>query len=263
VTQTVREVTEAAPARPSSTVILARAAQGDPEVFMVRRHIASSFGDAFAFPGGVIDPEDREVHAYCHGLDESDANARLGIERGGLDYFSAAVRELFEETGVLLADLSTLDENLNSVRDGLNNGSVNWADFVTRNRLQLHCDQLHYISHWITPPTQPKRYSTRFFLAQLPQGQEAVHCGGELTGSCWASASELLKAGRSGEIEMYFPTIKTLESVARHHTLDALLEWSRACVDWGITTMVPVLIQRDGKSEIVLPGDKDYPGAKS
>lgn len=262
-TQTVREVTEATPARPSSTVVMARASDGDPHVFMVRRHISSSFGDAFAFPGGVIDPEDQQVHAWCGGLGEAEANARLGIETGGLDYFSAAVRELFEETGVLLADLASLDENLNDVRDALNDGTDNWADFVSRNRLQLHCDQLYYISHWITPPDRSKRYSTRFFLAQLPPGQEAIHCGGELTGSCWASASETLKAGRSGDIELYFPTVKTLESIARHHTLDALMEWAQSSVDWGITTMVPMIINRDGKSEIVLPGDKDYPGAKS
>lgn len=230
---------------------------------MVRRHISSAFGDAFAFPGGVIDPEDKLVHEFCGGLGDAEANLRLGVESSGLDYFSAAVRELFEETGVLLADISTLDENLNDVRDGLNDGTANWADFVTRNELQLHCERLYYISHWITPPTQPKRYSTRFFLAELPGGQEALHCGGELTESCWGLPHDFLLANREGEIELYFPTIKTLESISRHRTLDELLDWARSSVDWGITTMVPRIIKRDGKQDIVLPGDKDYPGAKS
>ena len=62
---------------------------------------------------------------------------------------------------------------------------------------------------------------------------------------------------------MHFPTIKTLESVARHKTFDALIEWASSCADWGVTTMVPMIIERDGRKEIVLPGDKDYPGAKS
>jgi hypothetical protein len=70
----------------------------------------------------------------------------------------------------------------------------------------------------------------------------------------------MLEAGRAGEAVLHFPTIKTLESVARHKTMDALLEWARACVEWGVTSMLPAIIRRDGKLEIVLPGEKDYPG---
>lgn len=230
---------------------------------MVRRHVDASFGDAFAFPGGVIEVDDTQVHAFCGGLDPATADARLGVGRDGLDYFSAAIRELFEESGVLLADLSNLDENLVAVRDGLNSGAESWADVVIRNELQLHCDRLHYISHWITPPLFPKRYSTRFFLTELPNGQDALHCGGEVTDSCWSTASAMLAAGRRGEAKLHFPTIKTLESIARHKTLQSLVDWAKSCVEWGITSMVPMVITRDGKREIVLPGDKDYPGAKS
>ncbi len=249
--------------RPSSTVVVARAAEGSPELFMVRRHEDASFGNAFAFPGGVIEIDDTKVHEFCGGLDAATADARLGVEQGGLDYFSAAIRELFEESGVLLADLSNLDENLVAIRDGLNSGTESWADIVTRNELQLHCNRLHYISHWITPPLLPKRYSTRFFLTELPDGQDALHCGGELTASCWQTANAMLAAGRRGEAELHYPTVKTLESIARHKTLASLLDWAKSCVEWGITSMVPMVIIRDGKQEIVLPGDRDYPGAKS
>ena len=249
--------------RPSSTVIVARAGAGDPEILMVRRHEKSSFGSAYAFPGGVVDPEDSEVHEFCHGLTSAEANSRLGVEDNGLDYYSAAVRELFEEAGVLLADLSSLDENLTSVRDELNGGSLNWADFVTRNKLTLDCSNLYYISHWVTPPIMPKRYSTRFFLTELPVGQVAMHCGGELTESRWATATEMLAAGRRGDVKLHFPTIKTLESIARHKTMLELIDWAKSCVEWGVTSMVPVIIERNGEKEIVLPGDKDYPGAKS
>jgi 8-oxo-dGTP pyrophosphatase MutT (NUDIX family) len=247
--------------RPSSTVVLARDGVSDPEIFMVRRHERSSYGSAHAFPGGVVDKEDTEVHAFCEGLSSAEANTRLGIPDGGLDYYSGAVRELFEESGVLLADYSSLDENLAAVRDALNDGSLNWAEFVTLNELPLHCGELHYISHWITPPNEPKRYSTRFFLSTLPEGQVAEHCGGELTESRWATATEVLAAERRGDVKLIFPTIKTLESVARHRTLDSLSDWAKSCVEWGITSMNPLMIERDGKSEIVLPGDKDYPGA--
>ncbi len=111
--------------------------------------------------------------------------------------------------------------------------------------------------------TQAKRYSTRFFLAALPARQAARHCGGELTDSRWATAHDVLEAGRAGEVELHFPTVKTLEMIARHKALDALLEWGRSCVEWGVTSMQPAIIKRDGQPEIVLPGDKDYPGAKS
>jgi len=246
--------------RPSSTVVLARAATGDPEIFMVRRHENSSFGDAYAFPGGVVDPDDREVHEFCADLSARSANSRLGVKAFGLDYYSAAVRELFEETGILFADISGLDEDLGAVRDALNSGSRSWADFVRGNELPLHCDQLHYISHWVTPPALPARYTTRFFLAALPEGQEALHCGGELTDSCWITATDMLAAGRKGDAKLHYPTEKTLESIARHKTHESLLDWAKACIEWGITSMLPVVIERDGEKEVVLPGDRDYPG---
>jgi len=229
---------------------------------MVRRHEESAFGAAYAFPGGVIDPEDKLVHEYCTGLSTFDADAKLGVKGDGLDYYSAAIRELFEETGVLLGNVERVDEDLATARDALNDGSDNWADFVRRHSLMLDCGSLHYISHWVTPPSQPKRYSTRFFLAALPDGQSATHCGGELTESQWATAHDTLVAGREGRITLHYPTIKTLESVARHKTFDALMEWAESCADWGVTTMLPMIVKRDGKPAVALPGELDYPGYK-
>ena len=190
-------------------------------------------------------------------------NRGFGVRSNGLDFYSAAIRELFEESGVLLADTSGLDEDLKSVRDALNDGSERWADFVIRNELELQCDCLHYISHWITPPSQSKRYSTRFFLAELPPGQHAEHCGGELTDSRWTTAHNALVAGREGDVQLHFPTIKTLESIARHKTLQELVEWAQSCVQWGVTSMLPAVVIRDGEKHIALPGEKDYPGVKS
>ena len=240
--------------------MLVRPGREEPELFMVRRHAKSAFGAAYAFPGGVVDPEDRRVHGFCQGISTGDADKNLGVESGGLDYYSAAIRELFEESGVLLASAGNIAEALPAVRDALNDGSDSWDDFVRRNSLQLDCSALHYISHWITPPSQPKRYSTRFFLAALPDGQVASHCGGELTTSQWASARATLVAGREGRITLHYPTIKTLESIARHKTFEALMEWAASCADWGITTMLPMIVERDGKPAVALPGELDYPG---
>lgn len=255
-------MSDVAPARPSSTVVVVRPGAPEPELFMVQRHEESSFGTAYAFPGGVVDDDDAAVHEFCTGLSARQADSRLGVKTKGLSFFSAAIRELFEESGVLLASANNIDEDLCAVRDALNAGSECWSDFVTRNKIELHCDQLHYISHWTTPVSRPKRYSTRFFVAELPEGQAALHCGGELTDSCWKTAHDMLEAGRSGKVKLHFPTIKTLESIARYKTLETLLEWARSCVEWGVTSMVPAIITRDGKPEIVLPGEKDYPGAK-
>ncbi len=250
-------------ARPSSTVVLVRAASGEPELFMVRRHEASSFGAAFAFPGGVIDSDDAAVHEFCTGISVGEADAHLGVKANGLDFYSAAIRELFEESGVLLADVGAVEEDLAEVRDGLNCGADDWSDFVTRNRLELACDSLHYFAHWITPRALTPRYSTRFFLAEMPAGQQARHCGGELTDSRWTTAHDMLEAGRAGEALLHFPTIKTLESIARYRMLADLVDWARSSVDWGVTTMLPAVILRDGEEHIVLPGEHDYPGTKS
>ena len=230
---------------------------------MVRRHENSSFGAAYAFPGGVVEEDDSLVHPYCTGLSILEADAHLGVRGDGLDLYSAAIRELFEESGVLLADFDSVDQDLGQVRDALNEGSQRWADFVVRNELGLRCDSLHYFAHWITPQAMERRYSTRFFLAELPEGQRASHCGGELTASQWVTAHDMLDAGRSGDVELHFPTIKTLESIARHKTIDDLVDWASACVEWGVTTMLPAVIIRNGEPDIVLPGDRDYPGVKS
>lgn len=253
-------MTEIPRARPSSTVVLVRQGAGEPELFMVQRHPRSSFGEAYAFPGGTVDPEDARVHEYCRGVGELLANSRLGVRSGGLDYYSAGIRELFEESGVLLADVGRIAEGPAAARDALNDGSDKWDAFVTRNGLELQCDALHYISHWVTPPSLPVRYSTRFFVAALPKEQSARHCGGELTDSCWMTAHDVLEAGRTGQISLHYPTVKSLESLARHKTFEALMDWAASCVEWGVTTMLPVVIKRDGKPEVVLPGDRDYPG---
>lgn len=256
-------MTEFSIARPSATVVLARAGEAEPELFMVRRHEASAFGSAYVFPGGVVEEDDGGVHALCVGVSAAEADKRLGVKRAGLDLYSAAIRELFEESGVLLADSSAIAEDVDAAREGLNAGTDRWLDFVTRNELDLQCNRLHYFSHWITPQTIEKRFSTRFFLASMPPGQRAGHCGRELTDSRWVTAHDMLMAERAGDVELHFPTIKTLELIARHKTLDELLSWARCCVDWGVTSMLPAVIVRGGETDIVLPGDRDYPGAKT
>ena len=240
--QTTQSSTDAAPARPSSTVILVRAGVSVPEIFMVKRHEASSFGSAYAFPGGVLESADSNVHDFCTGLTSADANRLLELNVGGLDYFSAAVRELFEEAGVMLGSTKLSAPELEEARTQLNEDALQWDTFTQENKLQIRCDQLHYFSFWITPDALPKRYSTRFFLAELPDGQHASHCGGELTDSCWLSANDVLAASVNEDMRVHYPTRKTLESLAPFESVSTLRDWARACGEAGVPCIHPAVV---------------------
>lgn len=226
-------------ARPSSTVVLVRPAAEFPEVFMVRRHARASFGSKFAFPGGVLEAADAAVLASCRGVSEEQANRLLGIDKGGLAYFSAAIRELFEESGVLLAEHALPAEALQQARQALNAGELDWQEFTTANSLTLLCDRLQYFSFWITPVGAPKRYSARFFLAEVPAGQEASHDGSELTESCWMTAADILAARKQKAMKLPYVTRKTLKRVAKFPDTSSLLAWARACGEKGVVCDQP------------------------
>ena len=246
-------MSDVATARPSSTVVLAREAAAAPELLLVRRHERSAFGGAHAFPGGVLEAADSRIADYCMGITAVDADALLNVDRG-LDYFSAAVRELFEETGVLLATLGRPGVDLDAARDALNDGTLDWRSFVVDNEVQLHCDALHYFSFWITPQALPRRFSTRFFLAAMPDDQDAAHCGGELTDYCWMTARDALAAARSGEISLHFPTMRTLESLADCNALDALIEWAESRARAGVPCIFPAIEKRGGEARVIVAG---------
>ena len=234
-------------------MVLARAAAGAPELLLVQRHERSAFGGAHAFPGGVLEPADSLVYDHCAGISASEADALLEVD-GGLAYFSAAVRELFEESGVLLATVGQSGADLAAARDALNGGSLDWRSFVDENALQLHCDALHYFSFWITPEALPRRFSTRFFLAAMPDDQDAAHCGGELTDSCWMCAEDALAASREGSISLHFPTIRTLEALAPHRSLDELLDWAAARAKEGVPCIFPEIEKRSGEARVIVSG---------
>ena len=220
--------------RPSSTVVLVRPGDDAPEVFMVKRHRQASFGSSYAFPGGVVDPCDSRVHGMGKGVAAAYANHLLAVDSGALDYYSAAIRELFEESGVLLAEHSLSAEALDTARTGLNTGSLDWDRFAADNGLSLQYERLHYFSFWITPLGMPKRYSARFFLAKVPTAQVATHDGGELTESCWMPAADILAACKKKAMQLPYVTRKTLKRVARFSSTEDLLDWAKACGEKGV-----------------------------
>ena len=259
-----------ATARHASTVLLLRDSERGVEVFMERRHIKSDFvGGAYVFPGGRVDPEDRVDEALCHGLTDRDASDRLSLQEGGLTFYVAAIRECFEEAGVLLAydrdgrllDFSdrSVEERYETLRAELNAGRLTLLDIAAREGLTLATDRISYWAHWITPEGQPRRYDTRFFVARAPRNQTAGHDDHELTNSAWVTAREALEHGRRKEWMIIFPTIRNLQKLAEYESADAAIAAMDAQEEFPV--MQPrVLLGRtpDEPARAVLPGDEGY-----
>jgi len=263
------EVDDALIAELSST-LLKTTGNGAPKLYLVQRHATTAFGESYAFPGGVVDPVDRNVHDRCRGISAATANAALKLREHALDFYSAAVRELFEETGVLLAHepggawAFTGQPALRAqLRAALLTGDCSWDKLLQAHDLQLACDTLHYIGHWETPIQRPKRFSTRFFVAAMPAGQQAQHAPGELTDGRWLSAAEALALSHDKVLHMPFPTLKNLQFITGFKSLDDLLHWAAARAASGIERIRPELIEIDGQLQPVLPGDPGYPSGDS
>ena len=200
------------------------------EVLVLRRTDAAVFSPgAHVFPGGALDPADGgdEVAAYCNGFDDVAASKALGIAHGGLAYFVAAVRECFEEVGVLLAAPSADDQlcafddastaaRFAEHRRAVHDGKQLLSSMCAREDLTLAVDRLVPFSHWITPPGPPRRFDTRFFVAGAPARQEATPDDREATEARWARPTDLLDAFGRGEIDLILPTQRSLETLADH-----------------------------------------------
>ncbi|HEY8708162.1 MAG TPA: MBL fold metallo-hydrolase, partial [Burkholderiaceae bacterium] len=195
---------------------------------------------AWVFPGGIVDPGDRHSRACCGGVDDAQASARLGLLHDGLDYYVAAVRECFEESGLLFASdrdgaLVRLDgeagdhpqhRELGAWRGPLHRHERTLADLCREFGLTLALDRLVYLSHWLTPLGRAKRFDTRFFIAELPAAQTAAFDGTEMVEQLWLRPADAL--ARAHELKLMTPTHKTLELVGRYGTVAALLAWARA-----------------------------------
>lgn len=238
-----------------------RDSQRGPEILMVRRRAGDAFGESFTFPGGVLDADESCARDYCDGIRAVAANALLNVPDAGLDFYCAVIRELFEETGILLArrsgDWAAQSTALQALRKQVDEASLAWPDFLNDQKLRMACDAIQYFAYWETPLSLPKRWSTRFFMARVPDGQQASHDGSELTEIRWLTAAEALLAGRSGEMLLPFPTIATLKSLAEHRTVAALLDWAEKTARDGVERILPIERTRQGKTEIVVPGKRD------
>jgi len=233
------------------------------EVFMLRRNPTADFvAGAFVFPGGALDAEDRdrEWAARCPDRSDADASALLGLGRGGLGYWVAAVRETFEEAGVLLARSARTGcavdgehHDLAVARDALNRGETTFLDVARDADLMLDAGAIHPVAHWVTPPGSHRRYDTRFFLAAAPEGHAYTHDDGENVAARWLRPAEALDALARNEIDLILPTVRSLALLARFDRAADLLD-----VVGRATRRPPGLVTESaGGTRIALPFDTD------
>ena len=256
-------MSEPATPKPSATVVIVRDGDTAPEILLVRRRAGDAFGNSYTFPGGVVDHDERNAHIVCDGRSDEEADAVLGV-RDGLDYYSAAIRELFEETGILIArdndgnwptDAGAFAEQ----RVAVDRCEIAWPDFLRNHGLCMAGDALHYFAWWITPVASPKRWTTRFFVAELPPGQDAEIDGKELTDSRWLKAEDALSLYHAGELKLPQPTRRNLELIREFTSVDALIDWARSRHQAGIDSICPIQVFVDGREMYPIPGDPHYP----
>jgi 8-oxo-dGTP pyrophosphatase MutT (NUDIX family) len=256
------------PVRAASTVVVLRDGTRGPEVFMVRRHQAIAFmAGAHVFPGGRVDPDDREADdRWCDGLDA----ARSRIPDAGPDasvaFHVAATRELFEEAGVLLARTAAGEflsltnqeehERFTAHRFDVNAGRRTFSDVVRGERLRLALDVLVHFAHWVTPSIDIKRFDTRFFVTRVPPEQVPVHDNHEATDSTWVRPAAAIHGVASGAFMLPPPTWATLRELEHFATVDAALSWAATR---PVHRREPRVIEEGDRRRIILPGDPSMP----
>jgi 8-oxo-dGTP pyrophosphatase MutT (NUDIX family) len=253
--------------RPAATVLTIRDQPNGYEILMLRRNLRSDFvGGAYVFPGGAVDVSDGETDRQVFGLSDVDASRRLDLERGGLAYYVACLRELFEEAGLLIAcddegravhfsDAADI-ERLAAHRRAVNANELDFLTMMRQEGLLLDLRGLEYLAHWITPVGPPRRYDTRFFVALAPSDQLATHDAGETVADEWLRPQDALDAHERGEFDMIFPTIRNLQSIAHFASTQEVLNFARSLET--IPTVEPEIIDRDGVLFVRTPGDEGF-----
>ncbi|MGZ3604578.1 MAG: NUDIX hydrolase [Thermodesulfobacteriota bacterium] len=241
------------------------------QVFLLQRHEKSSFmGGNFVYPGGRVDQGDGslEVCSFSKGITSEEAQRILGgtvSPEEGLAYWIAAIRELFEEAGVLLAydqkgNLLRLrdrgeQEKFSNYRGLLQKAEIGICEMAKKENLSFALDQLRYYAHWITPEARSERFDTYFFLARYPSEQEATHDQKETTAGIWIAPREALDDNLRGGAVLSPPTLKTLEDLSRFKTIDEIFTSLR---NTKIQAILPVLMKISSGPMIVFPWDREY-----
>ena len=248
--------------RDAATVMLLRERVAGLEVYMLRRKRTMAFAPgAYVFPGGSVDPRDADEQVAWAGPDADEWGRVFDAPPSlAMALVCAAVRETFEESGVLLAGESadsvvtdTTSDEWEADRQALLDRSVSLAELLARRGLVLRADLLRPWSRWITPVIEPRRFDTRFFAAALPAGQRTRDVGGEAAEVAWLPPGDALAAGKRGEIRLFPPTAVTLSELADCGDLDTVLTGPRL-----VAPIIPAVQLREGAVWLTVPGLSEY-----
>lgn len=256
---------EPPPIRPAATVIVLRPGADDPhalEVLMVRRSRSVAFmGGAYVFPGGRVDATDAittpAAAAGVHGLAQVNRCADLGRDVEAA-FRVAAIRELLEEAGLLLArrDGRIVDAATAAALRQAPPGDVPFAEHAAAHGVTLALDAVMPFAHWVTPPVEIRRYDTRFLMARVAPNQDASHDDGETTALEWLRPADAVARGVSGDILLPPPTWSTLKRLARFASVDEAWAWASTT---PIVRIEPGFSRDGGVTRLMLPGDPTYP----
>lgn len=249
--------------RPAATIMLLRDGENGLEIFMQKRNIyeGDRFGGALVFPGGKVEEQDRdpalrEYSRMPQGSDETQHQLRI-----------AALREAFEECGVLLARPRGEEAiisgarlvELKSWRDRLNAGETTLLEFLRSENLELAGDALVHFANWITAPIAVKRFDTHFYLVPAPADQQLLHDDRETTESLWMAPAAAVAAGHAKQFNIVFPTRCNLEKLALDNSVvDAL----KHAASKPVTPLIPAIEKREDGMYVVLPADAGYPNGE-
>ena len=258
---------QAAEPRHASTVVLLRDRPDGMQAYLLRRTRTMAFAAGmYVFPGGSVDPRDESLSDDAWAGPPPAEWARLLSADEALTkaLVCAAVRETFEESGVLLAGAGpddvvadTTGDDWEVDRAALVDRSLSFAAMLGRRGLVLRADLLRPWAHWITPEVEPKRFDTRFFVAALPAGQLTRDVGGEADRVAWVRPADALAAADSGEMGMLPPTAFTLSELATYDSVAAVLAAGTAR---DVKPVLPkIVLGDDDEARLLLPHDEDYP----
>ncbi len=256
-------LTPVAPKR-AATVVLLKDTGSAPVVHMLRRRASMAFaGGAYAYPGGGVDPRDDDRHVRWAGPTRAWWASRLGVdETSAQAIVCAAVRETYEEAGVLLAGPApdtvvgdTTGDDWEADRAALVARDLSFAEFLDRRGLVLLSDLLGAWTGWITPEFEPRRYDTWFFVAVLPAGQRTRNASTEADRTVWIHPADAIDGYARGDLLMMPPTVATLRQIGAYATA------AEALAAAPERDMTPVLAQAglvDGELVLSWPGHDEF-----
>jgi len=242
---------------PAATIMMLRDSSDGMEVFMVVRHHQIDFASgALVFPGGKADPDDFDpalAPRLVGAAEDPDMRANQ----------VAAIRESFEECGVLLARCESSDQlidgarlaRLEPYRDRLHKGEVSIAEFLETEKLTLACDRLTHFAHWVTPDMMPKRFDTHFFLAVAPADHLAIHDGHESVDSVWIRPADALAEAAAGTKTVIFPTLRNIEKLDQYSSCNEAIQASAGTAP---VRVLPWIEARDDGSYLCIPPEAGY-----